>query len=66
MENFWNTLTSLSEKTEGIWNVIATIFVKAVQIVFFMCFAIVFLPAYLIVTYGHKLWAKMLTDLLKL
>ncbi len=66
MENFWDNFASLTEKTEGVWNVIVTIFVKAVQVAFFICFAIIFLPAYLIVTYGHKLWAKMLTDLLKL
>ncbi|MBP6912742.1 MAG: hypothetical protein KBB86_02305 [Candidatus Pacebacteria bacterium] len=66
MENFWDNFASLTEKTEGFFNVIVTIFVKAVQVAFFICFALIFLPAYLIVTYGHKLWAKMLTDLLKL
>jgi hypothetical protein len=66
MENIWDSFAGLTEKTEGVWNVIVTIFVKAVQIAFFICFALIFLPAYLIVTYTHKLWAKMLTDLLKL
>lgn len=66
MEKLWDSFSGLTEKTTGIWDVILTVFVKAVQIIFFMAFAIIFLPAYLIVTYGHKLWAKMLTDLLKL
>ncbi|OGI71698.1 hypothetical protein A3J61_02520 [Candidatus Nomurabacteria bacterium RIFCSPHIGHO2_02_FULL_38_15] len=66
MEKIWENFNALTEKTTGIWDVILTIFVKAVQIAFFICFAAIFLPAYLIVTYTHKLWAKMLTDLLKL
>lgn len=66
MEKIWENFNELTSKTSGAMEVILTIFVKAVQIAFFICFAIVFLPAYLIITYGHKLWAKMLTDLLKL
>lgn len=66
MEKFWDSLNSLMDQTQGFWDIVITIFVKSVQIVFFMIFAIVFLPSYLVVTYGHKMWAKMLTDLLKL
>lgn len=66
MEKAWDALSGLTDKTTGIFDVIITILVKTIQIVIFMAFAVIFLPAYLIVTYGHKLWAKMLTDLLKL
>lgn len=66
MEKIWDNFASLTEKTEGVLNVIVTFFVKTVQVIFFICFAVIFLQAYLIVTYTHKLWAKMLTDLFKL
>lgn len=66
METIWDNFNAIAAKAEGVWGIILTIFIKAVQIAFFICFAIIFLPAYLVVTYTHKLWAKMLTDLLKL
>lgn len=66
METLWDNLDGLTEKFDGAFDVIVTVLVKIIQIAFFIVFAIVFLPSYLIVTYGHKMWAKMLTDLLKL
>lgn len=66
MEKVWDSLNELLDKTQGFWDVVITIFVKSIQIILFAVFALFFIPSYLIVTYGHKMWAKMLTDLFKL
>lgn len=66
IEMFDAAMTTGTEKLGGVANVIFTIIAKIVELVLFAVLAMLFIPAYLIVTYLNKTWSTLLTKLFKL
>lgn len=66
IEMFDAAMTTGTEKLGGVANVIFTIIAKIVELVLFAALAMLFIPAYLIVTYLNKTWSTLLTKLFKL
>ncbi len=66
IEIFDAAMTTGTEKLGGVANVIFTIIAKVVELVLFAALAMLFIPAYLIVTYLNKTWTTLLAKLFKL
>lgn len=63
---FDEAMTTGTEKLGGVANVIFTIIAKVVELLLFIILAVLFIPAFLIVTFTHKTWSTLLAKLFKL
>jgi len=66
LEWFDATMTTGTEKLGGVANVMFTIIAKVIELILFIVLAVLFIPAFLIVTYLHKTWSTLLAKLFKL